>query len=156
MSPGDLLASPLGSQLCWAPILGELSFASLWALLTSINGRSASWASLAGNAQLRQKKLTSTMGGQLAGLPSTGSLSFCWRGCPPVWRVSHLGSHLWGGLSCASFVGDAHMAWSPVASPVLLPRVVVTLGLGVTLLTILRSCTGAPPRTVWPSRIKER
>ena len=56
MSPGDLLASPLGSQLCWAPILGELSFASLWALLTSINGRSASWASLAGKAQLRQDK----------------------------------------------------------------------------------------------------
>ena len=28
--------------------------------------------------------------------------------------------------------------------------------LHVTLLTILRSCTGAPPRTVWPSRIKER
>ena len=66
---------PLGSQLCWAPILGELSFASFWALLTSINGRSASWASLAGKAQLRQKKLTSTMEGQLAGLPSKGSLS---------------------------------------------------------------------------------
>ena len=47
----EKLASLLGGQLCWAPILGELSFASLWALLTSINGRSASWASLAGKAQ---------------------------------------------------------------------------------------------------------
>ena len=81
MSSGDLLASLLGSQLCWAPIWGKLSFASVtgaaglhkwevsWlgfprregsaardsrALLTSINRRSASWASLAGKAQLRQ------------------------------------------------------------------------------------------------------
>ena len=73
--------------------------------------------------------------------------------------LHHGGSASWasilGGLSCASFVGDAHMAWSPRTSPILLPRVVVTLGLGVTLLTILRSCTGAHPRTVWPPRIKE-
>ena len=103
---------------CWLPSW-EVSFAGLssrWnsaspvsrALLTSINGRSASWASLAGNAQLRQKKadlhngrsaswapvdgkpqlllarLSSSMEGQPPGLPSLGGAQLrqlCGR-CP--------------------------------------------------------------------------
>ena len=88
---------PLGSQLCWAPILGELSFASLWALLTSINGRSASWASLAGKAQLRQDK-------KGALLTSINRRSASW-------------ASLEGRLSCAKKKADLHdggsASWAP-------------------------------------------
>ena len=157
MSPGDLLASLLGGQLCWAPICGSSAallpsthrrsagWDSLagkaqlrqkektWALLTSINGRSASWASLGGKAQLRQKKADLHDGG----VSKLGSLR---REASACTAPRDLQDRVQEHTSSRSFdrVQEGGQR------------------LHVTLLTILRSCTGAPPRTVWPSRIKER
>ena len=67
-----------------------------------------------------------------------------------------------GGFACDGEPPSMLLAIFRIVYRSILPRdhsIVYRKGrqrLHVTLLTILRSCTGAPPRTVWPSRIKER
>ena len=88
--------------------------------------------------------LTSIKGGQLAGLPSQGRLS-----CAKKKLTSTMGGQL--------APRDLQDRVQEHTSSRSFDRVQEGgQRLHVTLLTILRSCTGAPPRTVWPSRIKER